>query len=173
MQIFSSGSLRSRFWLLENKHEIICGKIQPLFRDDAAIVRGLFDVPDVLQSPPGNPGFAKALVESLVGRGREAAIHFEGAVNCGKSLRFQKSRCYLREALRGRDRRKMEHIDGNDDIVKPFPFEARLSGSVRSILSGSATFVFPVRERFDLIISNTFTSQSEGWNVMPGKFGAK
>src|SRR5208283_4288020 len=116
---FSSGSLRSRFRLLENKHEIVCGKIQPLFRDDAAIVRGLFDVPDVLKSPPGNPGSAKALVESLVGRGREAAIHFEGAVDCGGSPGLQSSRCYLRKSICGGDRGKMEHIDGKDDIVKP------------------------------------------------------
>jgi len=118
---FSSGSLGSRFWLLKNKHEIVCGEIQPLFQDDAAIVRGLFDVPDVLKPPPGNPGFAKALVESFVGRGREAASHFEGAVYCGDSPGLQSSRRYLRKSICGGDRGKMEHIDGKDDIVKPRP----------------------------------------------------
>ena len=42
-----------------------------------------------LSPHPGDPGFAKALVESLVGRGREAAIHFEGAIDCGGSPGFK------------------------------------------------------------------------------------
>src|ERR1019366_10205663 len=51
----------------ENKHEVIGGQGQPPRQDDAMLVGGFFNIPDILQAPFRSIRRAQLLVECFIG----------------------------------------------------------------------------------------------------------